>query len=56
MAIANIKSELVVSSEIEYKDEKEDWRERVCEITQYGVALWLYSLKEWLQSVIPQPC
>lgn len=54
MAIANIKSELVVSSQLEYKNQKEIWSERVSEITQYGVALRLYPLKEWFESVIPK--
>jgi S1-C subfamily serine protease len=54
VAIATVKSELVVSSVEEYEDNRTKQRERVVEITRYGVVLRLLAVKDWLEEIMPK--
>jgi len=54
VAIASIKSEVVVSEFEEYENDKLKEKERISEITRYGVILNLWEVKSWLEEVIPK--
>lgn len=54
VAIATIKSEVVVSSFEEYGKNGTKERERISEIVRYGVVLRLLTVKDWLEEILPQ--
>jgi len=54
VAIGTIKSEVVISEFINYQDEKTQEKERISEITRYGIILTLYSVRNWLEEIIPK--
>lgn len=52
VAIASIRSEVVVSAFEEYENDKIKERERISEITRYGVILRLCKYKSWIENII----
>ena len=54
IAIATIKSEVVISSFEECENDEIKTRERISEITRYGVVLRLYTVRDWLEEIIPK--
>ena len=55
MAIGTIKSSVVVHQHTEYEDDKVKEKEKISEITRYGVILRLLKFKDWLESILPTP-
>lgn len=55
MAIGTIKSSIVVQEYIEYEDDRLKEKEKISEITRYGVILRLLKFKDWLESILPAP-
>jgi hypothetical protein len=55
MAIGTIKSSVVVHGFTEYEDDKVKAKEKISEITRFGVILRLLKFKDWLESIIPTP-
>jgi len=55
MAIGTIKSSVVVHGYTKYEDDRVKEKEKISEITKYGVILRLLQFKNWLESILPAP-
>jgi hypothetical protein len=54
VAIGTLKSEIVVSGFEEYEKNGVKEKERISEITRYGVILNLFSVEDWLKEMLPK--
>ncbi len=53
MAIGTINSSIDVFQSVEYEDDKIKYREKISEITRYGVILRLAEYREWIEGILP---